>query len=89
LCDLFLLFWSSAAKTSEWVMKEVKYALLRKGDLETNPPDIVPVILEGPPPVPPPPELQHMHFADHLMYLIQHESHVGSERSLAESPRQE
>jgi hypothetical protein len=29
--DLFLLFWSSAAHESEWVRKEVRYALSRKG----------------------------------------------------------
>ena len=29
-CDLFLLFWSSNAKQSQWVMKEVEYALARR-----------------------------------------------------------
>ena len=26
-CDMFMLFWSQAAKDSEWVMREVEYAL--------------------------------------------------------------
>ena len=29
-CDLFLLFWSTEAKASPWVMKEVEYALNRQ-----------------------------------------------------------
>src|SRR5262249_15277578 len=30
-CDLFLLFWSTAASTSKWVLMEVRYAVKRKG----------------------------------------------------------
>ncbi len=67
-CELFLLFWSSAAKASEWVRKEVRYAQeCHQGD-ERNLPEIVPMILEVPPPLPPP-ELAHLHFDDYLMYL--------------------
>jgi len=69
-CDLFFLFWSSAARNSEWVGKEWRYALARKGPAEISPPDIIPVIIEGPPPVPPPPELEHLHFNDHLIYFM-------------------
>lgn len=68
--DLFLLFWSSAARQSEWVMNEVKYALSRKRDDDTLPPEIIPVIIEGPPPVAPPPELAHLHFNDYLVYFM-------------------
>ncbi len=32
-CDLFLLFWSTAAKKSEWVLEEVRYALKHKGEI--------------------------------------------------------
>jgi hypothetical protein len=68
--DLFLLFWSSAAKKSQWVMKEVRYALwLKKGD-DQAPPEIVPIIIEGPPIVPPPAELAHLHFNDQFLYFI-------------------
>ncbi|MBU0742176.1 TIR domain-containing protein [bacterium] len=68
--DLFLLFWSSAAKASEWVRREVLYALDLKKDVEENPPDILPVILEGPPVPEPPPELSDIHFNDRLIYFI-------------------
>lgn len=69
-CDLFLLFWSTAAKESKWVLKEALYALERQGKDGLNPPEIIPVILEGPPPVSPPNELRHLHFNDKLLYLI-------------------
>lgn len=69
-CDLFLLFWSSAAKRSEWVMREVDYAIDRKGGEDDSPPEIRPVIIEGPPLVPPPERLKHLHFNDRLIYLM-------------------
>jgi hypothetical protein len=68
--DVFYLFWSSAAKRSQWVMKEVEYALKRKGNDDAAPPAIVPVIIEGPPPVAPPPELAHLHFNHHIIYFM-------------------
>jgi|GEM_PF-6312650 len=69
-CDLFLLFWSSAAKQSGWVLKEVEYALNRKRD-DSDPPEILPVPIEGPPPVPPPDNLKHLHFNDYFLYFLQ------------------
>ncbi len=69
-CDVFLLFWSNAARDSEGVRKELNYALTRKGEADSAPPDIVPVLIEGPPPVPPPEELAHLHFNDYLIYLM-------------------
>jgi hypothetical protein len=69
-CDLFLLFWSNAAKRSPWVMKEVNYALDRQQGNDEAPPEIKPVIIEGPPPVEPPERLQHLHFNDKLIYLM-------------------
>jgi serine/threonine protein kinase len=69
-CDLFLLFWSKAARDSAWVLKEVRYALDRKKGDDLAPPEIKPVILEGPPPIPPPPELASLHFNDRLIYLM-------------------
>lgn len=73
-CDLFLLFWSKAARDSAWVLKEVRYALDRKKGDELLPPAIKPVILEGPPPVPPPPELAGLHFNDRLIYFMNAQS---------------
>ena len=69
-CDLFLLFWSTAARDSQWVMKEVDYALARKQGDDLSPPEIKPVIIEGPPPVPPPPALAHLHFNDRVIYFL-------------------
>jgi hypothetical protein len=68
--DVFFLFWSNAARSSEWVMKEIRYALERKGADGMSAPEIVPVIIEGPPPVPPPPELKDIHFNDQFIYFI-------------------
>jgi len=82
-CDLFLLFWSLAAKDSEWVEKEVRYACeLKHGD-DMRPPEICPVILESPP-APPPAELAHLHFNDWRMYLA-HEPTSAPARSPAGS----
>lgn len=79
-CDLFLLFWSSAAKDSEWVMREVTYALKRKGGDDLAPPEIRPVIIEGPPIVPPPQILSHLHFNDSLAYFLAAEVQAGATR---------
>jgi hypothetical protein len=70
-CDVFLLFWSHAAAASEWVGKEIEYALARRGGVEEQPPDIQPVPIEGPPLVPPPASLSGLHFNDALLAQIQ------------------
>jgi hypothetical protein len=70
-CDVFLLFWSRAAAASEWVAKEIAYALARKAGNEDQPPAIQPVPIEGPPPPPPPETLRHLHFNDALLAHIQ------------------
>jgi len=68
--DLFLLFWSSAARSSQWVRKELDYAMaIKRGD-ELAAPQIMPVIIEGPPPPPPPEELKHLHFNDRVIYYM-------------------
>lgn len=73
-CDLFLLFWSSAARDSEWVAREIAYVVERirkEGSSDRATPDIHPVLIEGPPPVKPPPEsLAFLQFDDPLLYLI-------------------
>ena len=69
-CDLFLLFWSSDAKDSQWVRREVQHALARKAGDDLSPPEIRPVIIEGPPIVEPWQELAHLHFNDRLLYLL-------------------
>ena len=69
-CDLFLLFWSGEAKASEWVRQEVDYALQRHGDDDLAPPEIKPVIIEGPPVIEPWKELAHLHFNDRALYFM-------------------
>jgi serine/threonine protein kinase/uncharacterized caspase-like protein len=68
--DLFLLFWSSAARQSEWVRRELCYALERKAGKEHAPPEILPVVIEGPPPPDPPDELRGCHFNDPVLYFM-------------------
>jgi hypothetical protein len=85
--DLFLLFWSTAARESEWVRKEILYALQRKQSDDFAPPEIVPVPIEGPPPVPPPEELAHLHFNDSLLYVMAGENaQVGTKSSARQRP---
>jgi hypothetical protein len=67
--DVFFLFWSKAASESEWVLKEIQYALNRKSGNEDFPPEIIPVIIEKSPPNPPV-ELKDIHFNDKIIYFI-------------------
>jgi serine/threonine protein kinase len=69
-CDCFMLFWSTASKESKWVTKEVLYALDRQRRDHSRPPEIVPVMIEGPPVPLPNPELAHLHFNDKLLYYM-------------------
>ena len=48
----------------------MQYALARSGGHELLPPEIRPVILEGPPIVEPWEELAHLHFNDRLLYVM-------------------
>ncbi|MEW5964845.1 MAG: TIR domain-containing protein [Pseudomonadota bacterium] len=63
-CDLFLLFWSEAASRSEYVLKETDYALKAQAASAAGNPDIVPVIIEGPPIAAIPRDLAAIHFGD-------------------------
>lgn len=63
--DVMFLFWSSAAKTSEWVQKEWEYGLDKHGDEF-----VLPVTIEGPPIPEPPDRLRHLHFADRVLYFV-------------------
>ncbi|MDQ3844664.1 MAG: toll/interleukin-1 receptor domain-containing protein [Bacteroidota bacterium] len=68
--DVFFLFWSKAASESKWVKKEIMYALKIKESNKHSLPEIVPVIIEGPPPTAPPAELSFLHFNDKFIYFI-------------------
>ena len=67
-CDLFLLFWSQAAMKSSAVLQEAERAIARQNAGEYL--DIVPVIIESPPPLPPPESLSALHFNDKIQYLV-------------------
>jgi hypothetical protein len=69
-CDVLLLFWSSAAAASQWVAKEIDYALARNQGQDDLPPAIAPVPIEGPPIPAPPEKLRHLHFNDALLAQI-------------------
>ncbi len=63
--DIFYLFWSSAARDSEWVAREWHYALNEKG-LDF----IHPIPLVSPDVVPPPEELRSKHFNDIILAVL-------------------
>lgn len=74
-CDVVLLFWSSAARASEWVGREIDYAMARQArersdDDAHDMPAIEPLPIEGPPIPEPPERLRHLHFNDALLYAI-------------------
>jgi hypothetical protein len=63
--DTFYLFWSQHASRSEWVEREWRLALVRRGISYIDP-----VPLELPDAVPPPSELTALHFSDpYLVYI--------------------
>ncbi len=67
-CDLFLLFWSKHAASSRWVIQEAEYAKARQN--AEGLPDIIPIMLDGPPPQTPPSSLNEIHFNDRISYFI-------------------
>jgi fructoselysine-6-P-deglycase FrlB-like protein len=75
--DLFLLFWSSNASQSEWVIREAEYALKRQAESSEQVPTIMPVIIEGPPIPAPPASLREIHFNDALAYVIAAAANAG------------
>jgi hypothetical protein len=60
--DLFLLCWSRHAAASEWVAREIRWALRAQRRTAARRPDILPFVLDGPPIAPPPRALRHLHF---------------------------
>jgi hypothetical protein len=51
-------------------MNETKYALARRASSKEGRPDIVPVIIEGPPPPTPPEALREIHLSDCMLYVL-------------------
>lgn len=69
--DLFLLFWSRNAASSEWVIREAEWALAQAAMPPEHRPDFRPVIIDGPPPATPPPSLKSsVHMNDLIAYVI-------------------
>lgn len=64
--DIFLLFWSQAARDSKWVLKEATLRPQAQEEVRVGPPEFVPVVLEGPPPV----WLSHIRFNDPVCYFL-------------------
>ena len=63
--DILFLCWSKAAKSSEWVEREWRYALEHKGEDA-----IEPIPIDSPDVCPPPLELSKKHFNDKMLYII-------------------
>lgn len=68
--DLFVLFWSTAASQSKWVIAEAGYALRSANESPTQDPTIRPFPLEGPPIPTIPEDLKAIHFNDKFRYMI-------------------
>ena len=62
--DVLFLCWSRAARDSEWVDREWRYALKQKGDMGVDPLPLEPAEV-----CPPPKELDRKHFNDALNYM--------------------
>ena len=63
-CDVFMLFWSSSAAGSDWVLRETKRALALNRGSARRVPRIVTHVLGPPPPAQPPAGLEALHFND-------------------------
>jgi hypothetical protein len=72
--DVFFLFWSTAASKSRWVEKEIAYARERQAGNAAAAPEIVPILIEGPPPAKPPEQLSFLHFNDKFLYFLKAEA---------------
>jgi hypothetical protein len=68
--DVFFLFWSSSAAKSQWVLKELEYAQRLTRNSLRNLPELVPVVIEGPPPPAPPPGFADRNFNSKVQYFI-------------------
>lgn len=67
--DLVLLYWSTNSKESDWVIKEAEMAVKHRKNSGGLQPDILPIILEVPPPAPPE-SLSDLQFNDPVRYII-------------------
>ncbi len=84
--DVFFLFWSASAKKSDWVKKEIEYALdLRVGDpVDDIRPAIIPIVIEESAPAPPR-NLKGFQFSDKYLRLIKDEELKAPRRASRKS----
>jgi len=82
--DVFFLFWSHFAAQSEWVEREWKLALKKRG---LN--YIDPVPLENSEVAPPPNELSKLHFNDPYVSYIQYEKYNKAKKAKKQSTDEE
>ena len=68
-CDAFYVFWSENSSASEWVIKELEHAAKLQKSGDDSRPDIVPIILDVPPPLPPD-FVSDIHFNSMFAYII-------------------
>jgi hypothetical protein len=66
--DIFYLFWSKSSSKSEWVEREWRLALEKRG-LDY----IDPIPIDEPESAPPPKELESLHFNDSYLVYIKYE----------------
>jgi hypothetical protein len=89
-CDVFLLFWSHNAQNSKWVIREAEYALQRSMRAPGRKAlDIIPVLLEGPPPPIPPASLGKINFSDPIRHIIFAEENSQKEQRQKEHDKLE
>ena len=79
--DIFVLFWSSAARDSKGVADEINYAMARKGDAEDNPPYFQPISVELPIPMPLPKGLDQLHFGSKTQLMAKGQEAVNAEQA--------
>ena len=78
--DVLYLCWSHFARESKWVDNEWRYALELKGA-----DSIEPIPIEPPEVCPPPAELNHKHFNDKLLYIINASNHATIEKEQSQT----
>jgi hypothetical protein len=79
--DVVVIFWSTAAKESVEVRKEIEYALQRKGGIKERAPFFRPLTIELPLPMPLPDGLESLHFNDEMLSLIKAEEALEAEKA--------
>jgi len=86
--DAFLLFWSKASSVSKWVTRETEMALERHNSSAEGEPDILPFIVDQPPPEPPA-SLNAIHFNDKISCVRELHRRLAAEPAPTPPPSSE